>query len=937
MTQLALPAVLYVNSNPLLPPGSEGATIVPPGTRVGDLHPKNVPAAVVRVNGQFLLQKDWWRPVLPGDVIEWFVVYQGGGGGAGSRTILSLIAAVVISSIPGLQGVGGALIKAGLTIASQVLINALVPLNRAPSADASQGNASSTYNVALSGNQARLNQPIPVIYGRHLLFPDFAAQPYVEYINNDQFYYAVFSIGQGQYVFERKLIDDTDLDHFSDITIEELEPGELPTIALANVVTAVEVSGQELNTNIYVGGFAATNAELEAAEIGIDIVLPRGLGVSDSSGSISNYTVEWDIEYREIDDFGVATTLWVVLASESHTANTTTPQRLSYRYTLPAPARVEIRLVRTDIKNESNFVLNELTWAGMRAYLTVAAPLSSTVTHLAVRIRASDQLSSLSQRKIAVVVRRLLRTWSLTGGSPSGAGWTAPVETRNPAWALADLWSNAVYGDGLSDERIDTTTLLELATEWDERQDRFDYVFDSRVTSWEAAKLIAQAGRAVPVRRNGVNTVMRDGLQDLPITAFTSRDMAPGSFSMNYLLVNENTSDAVYLEYFSNRTWDWKEIKVNAPTVVTPSNPVRVRVSGITGSFHARREATYMAAVNFYRRRYVKWTTEMQGVLPAYGSLVVLSPSLNGWGESGDVVDWDAGTGLMTLTEPVTFVEAASHFISLTRDDGTVTDAIPVTPGPTANQVILASAPDFELFLDLAISERPRFVFGTTATSRVYARVLSISRGSKSDDGAQLYDMTAVVEDVRVHEADNALLPSPGDIQDPVTSENPGTGEGSGGSALIVNIVNTLVEAGSREYPPQDVSFSITLANDGSLTLTSYSLVSGSWSSTIANQWLLYHPVETADAGLFEVLATDVSTEVGIPPGYAFAELNTVATGTLDTYLPLDTSRTWTIFHSQAFVTIRYLSLRLQIRNIATGLIQDSAVYTFASTIDYPS
>src|SRR3546814_13094294 len=66
-----------------------------------------------------------------------------------------------------------------MTVGS-ALVSALVPLPtpNMPSFAGSGGNLaqpSPTYSLQGQGNYARLAQPIPVVYGRHLVYPDLAA------------------------------------------------------------------------------------------------------------------------------------------------------------------------------------------------------------------------------------------------------------------------------------------------------------------------------------------------------------------------------------------------------------------------------------------------------------------------------------------------------------------------------------------------------------------------------------------------------------------------------------------------------------------------------------------------------------------------------------------------------------------------------------------
>ncbi len=782
---LALPASMIVSANPLMAPPHP--CVVQPGTPLRELAPVTDSPLMLRVNGAWLLRADWWRPVLPGDVIEWHQIPMGGGGGNGntSRQVLTLIAIVVISYFTAGAGAGLIGLEAGssaalavgaiATVAATAIINALIPIQQ-PTLGTTQS-PGSVYNVSTAANQARLSQPIPVIYGRMLTFPDYAGQPYSEYDSaNNQFFYAVYCVSQGKVVPERLQIDDTPLDHFSDVNFEILPPGTLPTIALANVVSAGEVIGQTMDPGRVIGGFASTGPGTMSAQIGIDVVLPRGLGLADSSGNLGPLAISWRSDARYISDFGVPTGDWFTLGNETVSRSTNTPQRLSYKYTLPTVGRVEVRIVRTDTKNVSNNALHEAAWTALRSYLSTTATLSPTATHMAIRIRASEQLSGTSQRKISGIWRRWLRTWS------SGGGWGPEIETRNPMWARLDKLSNAVYGDGLADARIDLQTHADLAAIYDQRQDRFDILFDSKVTSIDADRTICMSGRAVPFQRAGVCTIARDQLQTLPVTAFTSRDIAPGSMSIGYALATEVTADGVIIEYFHYKNWDWREVLCRAPGITTPVRAVRQRILGISGPKQAEREGLYMAAQNVYRRKFPTFTTEMTGLLPAYGSAVMFSPALPGWGQAGDVAFWDPATLIMGVTEPAVFTAGALHFISIRRDDGSVTPAIAVTPGPTEYDLQLASAPLLAddatlmpLVLDDAGRERPKYVFGASGQHRIMVRLLGISKKGRGKDGAPMIELRSVAEDVRVHAADVPLLPGPGEIQDSVDAAAAGS------------------------------------------------------------------------------------------------------------------------------------------------------------------
>lgn len=916
---LALHSVPLAGAAPLVRRVLPGATIA-----------SHAPAGVVvcKLNGQWLLREHWQRPVLPGDVLEFHELPQDKGSSRTALTLALIIVAPQLAEFVNLAlfqagsaaafAVSNAVLAAGIVVVGSQLINALIPLD-VPSAGAGVS-ASPTYNVALSGNQARPDQPIPDLYGRHLTYPSFAAQPYSTYdADGIQYYHALMCVGQGTYTFERVTVDDTPIDHFQDIQYAQLGPGVQPTLVLANVVTAPEVTGQTLETGQYVGGYAASGPTLLAESIGVDIACPRGLGLFNSSGDVGNKTINWRVEVRTVSDFGVPLTAWEVVGTESLTLATVDVVRRSYTYTLAAPARVEVRVVRTDAKDENQKALHDLVWAGLRAYLDQTAPLCPTATHIEVKLKASEQLSGLSQRRIAVLAQRWLRSWTPEDG------WGDEAPTRSIAWALANKWTSS-YGDNLPDDRCDLATLYELHQVWEERQDRFDYVFDVATDSMSADQLIAAAGRARVFRRHGIRTIIRDEWDDLPVTLYGARDIIPGSLSIDYVLATSKTPDGVIVEYFDGRAWDWRPVECPAPgysatTVGDPlynaalpamSRPEIVRLPGITGATHARREGLKIAAETFHRRKFVSFTTELQGMLPTFGSSVLIAPALAGWGQSGDVAAFDGATLVLTLTEPPAWTDNEDHYLILQLEDGSLTTPMRVLPGPGPLAVQLLADPGILPVTDAPDRERTRYHFGTSSL-RILAKVLSIRPSGKSEGGAPLVQITCVADDIRVHQADNALLPGPGDEQDPVTPEDAVGGGTGGGTLLIVNLPDQFIVAGQGA--------TLALLPDGTLEVTLRS-VGGTTTTLIANRWLLGSPWEPADVAAdgFEVQFTRVDTPNALVD----------VTGAFDTWLTLDTTRSVVAEFATDPTTdvYRFERLRVQVRYAASGLVQANALVT---------
>ncbi len=855
----------------------------PAGTRLSATKPDTKDLLICRINGgpKYLSRTQWDRKAKAGDIVEWITHPAGGDDDGGILQVaLAFVASVVTQNPTPLL----------LVLAS----NIATTFNDVARNPDELKSVSPTYATGLQGNQARLYNVIPKICGRHQTFPPFASQPYNEFDEDgEQYLYVVLALGIGNHEIERVLIDDTDINHFSDVLATTyLPPGTLPAVVLTNVINSPEVANQELLTGERVGGFVACGPRTLAASVGIDIVGPEGIGLQDSSGNVGSLLVSWIVEVRSINEFGSALTPWTLLATESRTASSREPQRWSSKYELDTPIRPQIRITRTDPKSPNARALNDLVWTGMRAYLDGDPGLNPDVAHFEVVMRSSKQLSGASQNRISVIATGMCRDLN------SDLTWGSEIATRNAALWLADLWTSATWGEGLDDSLVDLQTLYNLKVLWDSRQDRFDYVFDSSMDADAAAQLIAESGRARCFRRGGVRTLSRDQLVTLPRTAFSTRNTTPGSMLVSEDLPQDDTPDGVIVEYWDNRSWNYGQpIECPCPGVTSMVRPLRIRKAGITGRIHATREGLYEAAKLALRRQTVQCTTEMQGAVPAYGATVRWQSEVTRW-QSGDVVEWDGVTLVARLTEPPNWSDGALYIVFI-ADDGTPTDPIEVTPGGMTTEVILASAPPFDPITEDGTRDRTQYLLGGLNDDELLVKIGAKEDGG-DDNGAKLYKISGVVDDARVHSADNAYLPSPGEIQDPIDTS---PGDPGGGTVQIVTLTNqTLIGIGAISEPSR-----YTLNNNGRLHVFYTGDVSGSRDQDVEFEWL-YLTVEADIAAQFEVRATLIYTAEGIS-GPAF-----------DVWHSLGTTREWTSGTVGA-----QGAMLIEIRDVATLTIQDSA------------
>lgn len=753
--------VIYCR-NPFDPSRDREVKAVARRRRIDKLAPKTTQPHICLLNGQPLLRanKGWQRSVRDGDTVA-FVMLPAGGGGSNPLKVIMMIAIAVVAPSLGMsiaQGLGGlgvvggpfastaalgSFIGGAIGFVGRALVNALIPDPRPPSSSPSlaSSKASPTYTITGQGNAARIGESIPVLYGQHPIYPDFAAEPYTEFAGNEQYLYQLFCIGQGEYDLSDIRIEDTPIDSFDEVTYEVVAPGAQVSLFPVNVITSGEVSGQELLTNNAVGPFIINPPATQANTLAVDVVCPKGLFYANDEGGLNKVSVTFKVEARQVNDSGTPLTSFSILGTHTISGGTGTPIRRSYRYNV-TKARYEMRVTRTDTKQTDSRYGHDLLWTSARAYLP-GSQLYGNVTLLAMRVRASNNLSSQTARRVNLTAARKLPIWN-------GISWSAPTATRSIAWALADAL-RADYGGKMPASRIDLDQLLALDAIWAARNDYFDGIFDQKVVLWEALGLIARAGRAKHYMQGGMVHFVRDQAETTPVALFNMRNIQRGSLRVEYLTPGDETADSVIVEYYDPVSMKPLEVTAQLPGY-TNMNPARVQLFGVITRAQAWREGRYTAAANRYRRQVITFTTEMEGFIPSLGDLIAISHDRMRRSVSGDVLAYDDMSQTLTLTEPVTF-GAGSHYVALRRRDGAYSGPWLVTAGAEPNEVILDEALDFTPDTGAA-RERTSFVFGEGEAHTRLARVTGIRPRSMVT-----VEISAVNEDAAVHTADTGTVP----------------------------------------------------------------------------------------------------------------------------------------------------------------------------------
>lgn len=492
-------------------------------------------------------------------------------------------------------------------------------------------------------------------------------------------------------------------------------------------------------------GFVVNASGSHARKIAVDLVLPYGLYHDTGSGTLAAKSVSVAIQIQPIDDAGAALGGWEVLAAETITDRSNTPLRRSFRYAV-TPGRYRIRAYRADERSTADEDGHQVVMAGLRAYLTTGETFPG-VTLIAVRMRATNNLSAQASRKIAVLATRKLPTWT-------GSAWSAPVATRSIAWAIADVARNQAYSAGLADREIDLAGLLALDAVWRARGDHFDHRFDQSGTWWDAVQTIARAGRAQCTLQGGVLRTVRDGAVSVPTVMFSERNIKAGSFAISYIHQTADTADVIKATYWDSQTWSEQTVTGKMPGSAA-AKPAPLRLTGVTERAQALRDATYQAAANARRRRVVTFQTELEGRLPTFGELISIQHAMPGYGQQAEVLAWEPAARKLTLSEPLVWTAGRPHSLLLRRPTGSPWGPVAATRGASDYEAVLAAAPDFAPESGTG-RVRTHVAFGADETFSALAKVARVTPRSLYD-----YEIEAVIEDPSVHTADQGIVAAP--------------------------------------------------------------------------------------------------------------------------------------------------------------------------------
>lgn len=637
------------------------------------------------------LRKQWRHTRIgPSDTVAIIYAPRGGGGGAtGSRAgknagiglLVATIALAALGQFWAIGAIGSALSVSAATAgtiwaagSAALLAGAGYLLSRATQAKANKEEDNRPlYGVSGGGNQPRLGDRIPVIYGRCWTTPDLSQPDYTVFEGDNQTLYKRMTVGLGLYNVKTIRVGSAVMwtstggvqAPFTGAQVEIIPPGGASSLVPGQVATAPAVASLEVPRATdfpqNAGPFSFPADTPPQSRIQIDWSLPNGVyAVGTGKFEGKQFPTSWGVhfEYAPCDEDGNVTGGWLTLFTESGNTMTTKPRRITTIVDIPSgPGRYAFKARNLGAPPEVNGsqIVNTIFWEGLRAHIAESI-VRDHVTEIAIKVTSGPGLGVTAFANVEAEVQRLLPVWN-------GTAWSFQ-ETRKAVWAAVDALINTSYGAGLDLGQIDLPRFLHYASTVS-ACDTYDGVIRGPVSVYEALSTVLGVMRASPLRLGNVWTMVRDDQKIVRKHVVTRRQILKDTLGQQFNLDLSDGSANVIVEWSaSGDPKRQREERVNFGAVTNA--PRRMRAEGVTGTEHAIHIATWAASTAYRRRERRTFTMELAGRLILPNDKC----SIDAWYFDGkETVGIVARSGLnLTMDQPFTLPNATSYAVLRARD-----------------------------------------------------------------------------------------------------------------------------------------------------------------------------------------------------------------------------------------------------------------------------
>lgn len=419
-------------------------------------------------------------------------------------------------------------------------------------------------------------------------------------------------------------------------------------------------------------------------------------------------------------------------------------------------ARYQFTLTRIDNTSENLEQPDEVKIQRVQSVRSSAVTTYGNVTWAIIKTRASNELSSQSERNFNVIANRKTQSYS------NGSIVEDLSATRNGADSVLQVFIDAGRN---AEQEVNLDELYDIYSNiGDSRLGFCDFTFDDEdISLRQRIDLICDASRVVAYRAGQTWEFDRDEKKDFVSFSFNRRNMSasrnqgqtwrgqlpktPNSIEVKWRDIDGDNKDKfIYLLINQN------EERIDIVSDIGFNRPKRLSVSGVTNEFQAMNRAQLEARKLIYERVSVKDTILSDAYNVGIGQIGYWADVYERTINDGEILGYN--NGLVDSSERIILDATATNYVTITNELGEPEGRVIATARSDTEFGFTATL-DGVILADLSsVQLGSRYILSTESNlDKSLFRMLGKSP-KEGNEGQLLVDVEMIQYDERVYEYD---------------------------------------------------------------------------------------------------------------------------------------------------------------------------------------
>ena len=533
-------------------------------------------------------------------------------------------------------GLGTYALAAGIAVAGNLLLSAIMPKPSMPGFDRMDFKNSNTYGWNKPTNQAMQAQVVPKVFGTHKITPPLIASHIIS-DGDKQYFNGLYALNDGEIKDIREIkINDEPIENFKGVTYE-IRNGlnNQNIISNFNDTSYDKNIGKKLNPDLSYS-LAQTDGNF-VTSLSVTLVFPRGLYYANDNGGLDGYSVNVRVEYSADGKN------WTPITGQTISAAQTSTFRRVFRVGNLPPNKYNIRAKFETAPNTGSRYASD-------CYLEY---VTETVS------------DDFIYPKTALLAIRALATDQLNGGAPRISA-VVTANSDNPSHICRKI---------LEDSGVESLRIMPSFNEWanfcEEKSLKCNIVFDSELSVRKALDTVSLLGRASVLQAGSKFDVIIEKAGLIPAQSFLfgMENILSDTFKQNFLPLVDRANFIEITYYDKNK--DYEPSVVSAGQIAADnsrvSNKSSVTLVGCTDEAQARAYGRFTLNCNRYLTEMIEFEADKDSLVCRYGDIIKVSHDTPQYGFSGRLLE-DSGADFVILDRDLDTVGGVKYAIQIKND-----------------------------------------------------------------------------------------------------------------------------------------------------------------------------------------------------------------------------------------------------------------------------